>query len=500
MLLSMPTYTKRAVHGASVVLFMSLLASVFAYLTKAVLARELGAADYGLFSAVFTFVIFFLFFRDLGFPQAIIKYTAQFMATKEYGKIKSVLSTAFSMQMAGSIIFAAAFYFLSDFLALHYFKDPQASLFLKLFIVYIFGSIFFIISKDALLGLHKTFLFSLGELLKNGLVFLLILLFLWQGQGVLAPVYAYALVCWILFFFFFPFLLHHFHFYNYTCEDIPAVRKQVVWFALPVFATAVGGKVIGYIDTLILTYFRPLSEVGIYNAVLPSALLFLYAGTAIGTVVLPLASELWAKQDLVRLRAGITLLYKYLFMIIIPVIAGVFTFSAYFLDFFFGPEYVVGARALQILLVGVLLFALAAINHSIFSAVGNPGIVTKIILLGALVNIILNVLLIPYFGIVGAALSTAASYTLAFILSVHKMRKLLQVEAPWGRWVFLLLLGALIVAGLQQLSLLMNLDHWLEMIISFAIACFLYIILLYLFKLIDFVEIQRSIRLLRWKE
>ncbi len=496
----MATYTRRAVQGAGTILLMSLLASVLGYFTKVILARKLGAAEYGLFSAVFTFVIFFLFFRDLGFPQAIIRYTAQFNATKEYGKIKSVLLTAFSVQMLASVIFGIVFYTLADFLALHYFKDPAAALFLKLFIIYIFGSVFFIISKDTLLGLQKTFLFSLGELLKNGTVLLLIIFFFWKGYTAVAPVYAYALVCWLLFLFYFPFLLRSFPFYRHKTEDFSAVSKQVSWFALPVFATAVGSKIIGYIDTLMLTYFRTLEEVGIYNAVLPSALLFLYFGTAIGSVLLPLASELWAKNDRRRLHAGIQLLYKYLFAAVIPIIAVAFAFSSFFLEIFFGKEYVAGALAMQILMVGVLFFMLAGINHNIFSAAGRPGMVTKIIFLGAMVNVVLNLLLIPPFGITGAAIATAASYLLAFILSVWKMKEILPLKVPLKLWLGLFLLGTFLVFMLMQIAALLPFAIRINMAISALLGLSIYLLLLYLFKIIDLAELQRYYRLLRWKE
>ena len=66
---------------------------------------------------------------------------------------------------------------------------------------------------------------------------------------------------------------------------------------LPFFVTAIGDKVIVYIDTLMLTYFSTLTEVGIYNVVLPSAIIFLDIGGAIATVVFPMSSELWAKGD-----------------------------------------------------------------------------------------------------------------------------------------------------------------------------------------------------------
>src|SRR3989338_6839726 len=134
------TYTRKAVQGASMILRMSLLASLLAYFMRVILARHLGPEEFGLFYAVFTLVIFFLFFRDLGFPQAIIKYVAEFKVLGHYGKIKSAIMAVFCAQMASSIIFAIVIYIFAPYLALTYFKNPEASGILQVFILYIFGS------------------------------------------------------------------------------------------------------------------------------------------------------------------------------------------------------------------------------------------------------------------------------------------------------------------------------------------------------------------------
>ena len=93
--------------------------------------------------------------------------------------------------------------------------------------------------------------------------------------------------------------------------DFWAVLKKMILFGIPSFATAFAGTIIGYIDTLMLTYFSPLSEVGIYNVVLPSALIILFVGRALASTAFPITAELWVKKDYKRLSTGINLLHKY---------------------------------------------------------------------------------------------------------------------------------------------------------------------------------------------
>ncbi len=494
------TYTRKAVQGASWIFIMSMMASLIAYVIRIVLARNLGPEEFGLFYAVFTFVVFFLFFRDLGFSQALVKYIADFNVGTQVGKIKSAILTTFYFQMASSIIFAVVFYFIAPYLAVHYFKNVEAASILRIFIFYVFGSVFFIISKDTLLGFQRTALFSLGEFLKNGAVLLLISLFFYFNYSVYAPVYAFGVVCFLLFLFYFPLLLREFSFFKTKSTDFGVVSKKMIFFAIPVFATAVGGKIIGYIDTLMLTYFRSLTEVGIYNVILPTSLLFLYCGTAISSVILPMASELWVKNDKKRLIEGIRILYHYLFVGILPLVGVLFVFASFILQVFFGKEYVVGALALQILLGGVFLYALSVTNQSVFAAIGKPQVVTMIIFISAVVNVGLNLILIPRYGIMGAAISTSVCYVVAFVISVWKMKCYLGIEVPWKQWLKLVFVGAFFMFLLYEIPLLLYFTAWVEMGITIIISILIYIYLIYCFKIINIDEMRRYYRLVRWKE
>ncbi len=485
------SYARKAVYGTSLVFILSMLGGAAAYITRVVLARGLGPEKFGLFSSVFTLVIFFLFFRDLGFPQALIKYVAEFQAQKKYGEIKSAILSVFAMQMIGSIFLGLIFFFMADFLAIHYFKAAEAAPILKILIIYIFGSVLFIVTKDTLLGLQQTFLFALGEFMKNTIVLGLVLLFFAFGMTLYAPVWAYAFVCFVLFLFYLPWLLHYFPFFKEKISDYRGVRRSLFFFAVPVFFTAAGGKVIGYIDTLLLTYFRPLEEVGVYNAVLPTALLFLYLGSTIATTIFPIVSELLAKKDHKRVRDGLRLIYKYLVVISFPIVGYFLVYAHFFLVSFFGLGYITGVLAFQILLIGVMVFMIASINHTVFSAIGKPALVTKIILGSAVLNIIANLFLIPRYGLTGAALSTTLSYILAFVWSMVLMKKHLGVQIMWIHWAKSLFVTFIYVFILFQLKNRVGENVWWYMPIIAFISLLIYFILAFCFHLIDITELKR---------
>ena len=286
----MATYTKKIIFGSAIVLSMDFFGSVIAYLTRMVLARNLTPAEYGLFYAVFTFVLFLLFFRDLGLNQALVKYISEFKTKNKYNKIKTTILSVLNIELLCSSILIILLFILSKYLSENYFKNTSAYMILNILLVYIFFSVLFRALKYIFQGFQKIKLYASSEFLKNLIVLLLILVFFKLKFSIFSPTLAYALVCPILFFLFLPFALKTFPFFKYKIENFKPITKKILSFGIPVFITAVSGKVFGYIDTLMLTGMRSLTEVGVYNVILPSALLFLFFGSSVASVVFPMTS------------------------------------------------------------------------------------------------------------------------------------------------------------------------------------------------------------------
>ncbi len=484
------THFQRAVRGASFTLIVSILAAFVAYGTRIVLARSLGPTEYGLFYAVFSVVIFFLFFRDLGLGPAMVRYLTEFRLTGKTSRLKTVVLSVFTLQLGGSLLLALVLFLLADLLALYYFKDYRAALLLKVLLIYIFTSIFFTLSKYFFQGFQKIALFSSVELTKNLLVLTVFLMFWKFFPTPLAPALAYASMPVLLFLAYWPFLRKTFNFLPGPLEKVKEVSRGLIQFGLPILAADVGAQIIGYLDTLVLTYYRPLAEVGVYNVVLPSALIFLFFSKAITAVTFPLSTELWITKQTQKLARGLWLLHKYTFVLLAPIVITVIFSANFFIQLFFGQEYVSGTIPFQILLVGVLFYVMATANHSVITGIGKPKTVTLIILLSALVNALVNLLLIPRYGMAGAALATSGSYFLTFVLSTYKVGRFLAVRSPYATWLRL----SFPVAGYSFLLLLLQqrlpFPPLVQLLGGIALALPVYILLLFLFNIISWPEIK----------
>lgn len=489
-------YLKKAIKGAGVTFVMTLLALLIAYATRVVIARVLGPEEYGLFSAVLTFVLFFLFFRNLGLGVSLVKYISEFKVYNKFNQIKSAIIGVLTFQIISSFIFGLAFLLLSGFLAEYYFKDPRAATVLQLFVIYVITSIFFIVLKGVFRGFQKMLMFSSVELVKNMIILLATLLFFKLGYTLYAPVLAYTIVSIILFCIYVIPAVKLSGFLANKAENLKETSKRVILFGIPLFATSFAGKIIGYMDTLILTFFRDLTEVGVYNVVLPSVMAILMVARAITSILFPISAELWAKKDRSKLSEGVKLLHRYSFILFIPIIFTAFSFPDFLLNLFFGEEYLPGVQALQILSIGMLIFIVAIVNNSIISAIGRPKIVAKITLLGAVINIILNMFLIPSLGMEGAAFATSISYAFVLFLSSYKIKLYLRITLPIKEW-FKQGVAALIFLVVIALVKDFFVDPWLNVLFSAFSATLVYLISLFLMKALNIKEIKHYARILR---
>ncbi len=296
----------------------------------------------------------------------------------------------------------------------------------------------------------------------------------------MSPAYAWLITSVILVLVFSPILLKKFNIFSYEMEDTKKISKDLLIFGLPLMLTMVGGLVISYTDTLMLTYFRSLSEVGIYNVILPTALLLLFVGSSLGTVMFPIGSDLWARKETKKLSYGLRSMIKYAFLFMVPVALSLIFFAEIFLKLFFGPEYAPGANAFRILIVGVLFYAIGQINNSVISGIGRPRKVTQIVLIAAVLNVVINLFAIPAWGIEGAALATMCSYISVTLMSSKQINNIFGLlKSDLFAWLKIGFGGALFLGIVYFLRSLISINIWLEIILVLIVASVAYVFYLF---------------------
>ena len=312
------------------------------------------------------------------------------------------------------------------------------------------------------------------------------------SYGLFIPVYAYILAPIVLMIvsgiilvkFVFPkFFVSEFFFDK-------KLLKGISKYGIFVTATSIGTAMLYYTDTLALTYFAGLEAVALYSVALPTAKILLFIPRAIGGMLWPLTSELWAKKEKKIIIVGIESLFKYSVIFIVPLVFIIFSFAELIIVVFYGKAFVLASNAMKILVVGMIFAVLYGITINFFAGIGKPQIISKIVYIAGIFNLIADIVLIPVIGMIGAAIATTISHLIMMAMGLLEIRKYIKLSFPVKVWAKTLLAGILFTATIWLLKWILTVNVWLETFIILLIAGFIYVALLFLFKIMSIKEVK----------
>lgn len=177
-------------------------------------------------------------------------------------------------------------------------------------------------------------------------------------------------------------------------------------------------------DTIILGFLKSDEVVGWYNAAYKNIFLLLVPADTIRTALFPSLSRLNDRSALERAANGYV---KTMFTIGIPIGFGGTILAPHFIEFVYGPEYLNAVLPFQILSWNVVLVFINESYGTPLLAWGKQLLYAKIVTLSAITNLVFNFLLIPPFGMIGAALATIMAEIAAFLGVYAAFQRTLRV-------------------------------------------------------------------------
>ena len=420
--------SKKFAFDVGITFFASVVTLPLGFVITIALGRYLGAGDLGLYQMTSIIYGIAMLVSAIGIPAAMIKYVAEFKNDRT--KFNQIVSSGVITSLFLGFGFIAVFYFTSGLFA-EIFNMPGLSSLLK-----ILSPVFpFALVGGALLGLlngiREMKKYAVATIIQSVLMVIIAVLLIYYGFGVAGAVIGIILSsvgnCLFLIFV-------SRNYFEITLEEyIPTTKKQ-----LKFGAQILGGNAINMInyqaDTILIGYFLTATDVGYYAVAVGLSRFFWIIPQAIQTISYPATSEYWSNNNHSALQTMVDKSMKYTACILLPIGLGVGFFAKDIITTIFGEGFIYSVLPLLILIVGTVIFGIACKSiGGALSGVNRPDLSLKTTGAGAILNIILNVLLIPHFGIVGAAIATAVSLiTMSFIFDGLTIKTLLvNVDTKW---------------------------------------------------------------------
>ena len=195
-----------------------------------------------------------------------------------------------------------------------------------------------------------------------------------------------------------------------TMRPEKSAMRRMLSFSWPLAMSSLVFTFLSRMDILMIGYFLVSREVGYYRAIQPFRQVTVLVLGSFGFLFLPLATRCFETGNLPELDRLFTSVTKWIVVITLPVILGFVFFAESIVVFAFGADYLPAALPLSVLLGGLFVRTVTGLDGDVVKAIDRPKIEFYSALTGLGSNLVLNILLIPQYGIVGAAVATVVGY------------------------------------------------------------------------------------------
>ena len=378
------------------------------FLARVVIARLLGRVDYGGIALGVTLLNTGAILVVVGFDTGISRFLPRY---DDAERRRGVLVSAFQLIVPLSVVVGLAAALLAGSIAEHAFHNPSLTPVVRVFALTIPLAALVRLTVGSVRGMKQSvprvYIQNLGLPLSRFALIAIALLLGYRAVGV-AWAYAGAYVVATLLSLFY--LSRHTPLFSQ--QPAPSMHRDLLAFSAPIVVTTTMNTVFQNIDVFILGYFVSTGDVGIYTVAYPLASLLTTMLMAFGFVFMPTISELDASDSVAEMRQTYGLVSKWTFLTTLPLFLVVGSFPALLIQSTFGSEFTAGGLALAILAVGFFTQGAIGPCGDTLTAMGRTRLVMYDNLSVAIVNVVLNLILIPRYSYVGAAVATTIGFML----------------------------------------------------------------------------------------
>jgi len=278
--------------------------------------------------------------------------------------------------------------------------------------------------------------------------------------------------------------------------------REFASYGIPACASTIGTWILSVSDRYLIEYFRGTTEVGLYsigynladksiNLMVASLML------AIGPVLI----NTWESDNRRYTASLLGQCTRLMVLLGVPMVTGLTVLSTPIFQVLTTEAYLSGAQVLSWVSLGSLSYGFSLLAYTGLILAKKTTIMARNYLLAGALNVILNLIFLPRFGFIAAAVNTAVAYTALLILNIFSATKYLPWLFPWRS-----LWNAIVAAGIMAVALgglaTYVRSAFVALVSSVLIGTVVYLVMLALLRELTREETAMLQRVLRriWKQ
>ena len=454
--------------------FSYIVQKALAFVYFIFVARALGVEDLGKYTFALSFTTMFAVLVDQGLTSAIIRESA-----KDESRTEKLLSATIGIKLLASILVYGLVIFVVNLM-----NYPEITRQL----VYISGIIMlmdqFTVSFFGIFrGKRNLRLESVSVIINQCLILL---------TGFIVIYLKLPLI-----FYFLPFVVGSFFNLIFSAVNVRRLGvkirvsfdlkswKFLLKLSLPFALIAIFSRIYGNIDTVMLSKIAGDSAVGFYGVAMkiPFALQFIPA--ALAAAIFPAFSYQFS-HDKSQLKETFDRVMKFLTITVVPISAGIIILAPSIIHSFYGNVYQPAILPLQILMFGLIFVFLNFPLGSLLNSSNRQTANTILVGVTMLLNIALNIFIIPKFGFLGASAVFVVCHGFLFFASLIVSRKIIPYAKKSLLWDFTKTMFSALAMTLVVYWLL----PYLHFLVLIPIGAFIYVVGIFATQAITFEELN----------
>lgn len=476
--------SKKTIFDIGWVFSSQIILSATTFFISIILGRFLGPAELGIYSLTISIYIMVSVIGGMGIANAIVKFVAESQDKNE--DFKKISSSSVILTLIFGILSGLILIYLSGILS-DIFSMEELNVTIKIAAL----SLPFLMINNTLLGifngLREMKIFSIRAIIRSLLLLGLTISLLIAGFGIYGVVFAVFLSETGIFLIL---LFSSKDYFSFNFTDFINTSEVLLKFSSHLVIANIIWILTINADKVLIGFFLTDTDVGIYTIVLAFGSGLILIPGALSTVLYPMISQLNKTGNFENIASLVNKFLRYSLFILSFLGLILILFSKDIILILLNQNFLAVLKPLWIYILGIVFFGSVSSIVIVFRGMGKPDLDWKMSLNSLIVGVILNIILIPAFGIIGAVIGTISALLTDSILTIIFLKKYLNIKIK--NFVFIKAISCII---LPFLCLIIA-----EKFLNYYIAAFLsilgYLYSSHIFKLIKISEIKDLIELI----
>ncbi len=421
------------VKGSATTLFFRIAGIAVGYIFALLITRTLGAEAMGIYALSLTLINVASIIGKLGLETSLIRFVASLATKGKWRSLRRLYIKSLFLVLAASTAVALIVYLFSPQIAALFFRKPHLAPYFRFAAFAIVPFVLVAINAAALRGIKDikgySFLREGPAIRFFAILYMLVGLHFSRSASIAIQAFAAGSLA-----------AAAISFWWFAQKAKPRMKEEelevmpigeILRISLPMFIISSIFFLMQWTGTIVLGIFRTEAEVGIFNIAMRVATLASLPLLAINSIAAPKFAEMYSKGDREGFKKIVHQSTRMIFWSSFPVVLILFLFPRPILSLF-GSEFPEGSLALLFIATGQFVHAICGSVGYILTMTKHEVAAQNILVAATLLNIVLNVALIPRFGINGAAFSTM------FSTVFWKLGMMIYIKKKFGFWTIYL--------------------------------------------------------------